>query len=412
MSDLPLAGIRVCDLTWIIAGPTATRVLADFGAEVIRVEHAQAVDPIRLGRPINGDRTTLNNSGFFNYFNRNKKSVLLNVRHPMGIELLHRLIAVSDVVIENFSSGVLESWGLDFEAQRAINPGIIYCSISGFGHTGRDRHFTTWGPTAQALSGLTLMSGLPGKPPAGWGYSYMDHTAGYYGAIAIMMALHHRNRTGQGQYIDISQVETGMVLTGPAVLDYTVNGRSWRRPAMPPGNRAWEPRIAPHNTYPCAGEDRWVAIAVRNDAEWQAMVRAMGEPAWALDARFVANAGRLEHQDDLDAGIATWTAARDDYAVMRTLQAAGVPAGVCQTPGDRAGQDDQLRARGWWHTMPHAEMGEASEFDGVTPRVSATPGTLRTASPLIGEHTAPVMLDILGLSPEEYAEHEAMGVFM
>src|SRR3990172_1006538 len=274
MADLPLTGIRVCDLTWIIAGPTATRVLADFGAEVIRVEHAQAVDPIRLGRPVNGERTTLNNSGFFNYFNRNKKSVLLNVRHPLGMELLHRLIAASDVVIENFSSGVLESWGLDFEAQRAINPGIIYCSISGYGHTGRDRHFTTWGPTAQALSGLTIMSGLPGKPPAGWGYSYMDHTAGYYGAIAIMMALHHRNRTGQGQYVDISQVETGMVLTGPAILDATVNGRSWRRPGMPPGNRAWEPASAPHNTYPCAGEDRWIAIAVRNDAEWQAMARA------------------------------------------------------------------------------------------------------------------------------------------
>jgi len=141
MADLPLTGIRVCDLTWIIAGPTATRVLADFGAEVIRVEHAQAVDPIRLGRPINGERTTLNNSGFFNYFNRNKKSVLLNVRHPLGMELLHRLIAASDVVIENFSGGVLESWGLDFEAQRAINPGIIYCSISGYGHTGRDNAY-------------------------------------------------------------------------------------------------------------------------------------------------------------------------------------------------------------------------------------------------------------------------------
>ncbi|HNO65255.1 MAG TPA: CoA transferase, partial [Tepidiformaceae bacterium] len=196
MADLPLAGVRICDLTWVIAGPTATRVLADFGAEVIRVEHGQAADPIRFGRPILSGKPTLNNSGFFNYFNRNKKSVLLNVRHPLGMELLHRLIAVSDVVIENFSSGVLDSWELSYEAQKAINPAIIYCSVSGFGHSGRDKRFTTWGPTAQALSGLTLMSGLPGKPPAGWGYSYMDHTAGYYGAIAVMMALHHRNKTG------------------------------------------------------------------------------------------------------------------------------------------------------------------------------------------------------------------------
>ncbi|HMO96055.1 MAG TPA: CoA transferase [Tepidiformaceae bacterium] len=412
MTDLPLSGIRVCDLTWIIAGPTATRVLADFGADVIRVEHQQAVDPIRVGRPINGERTTLNNSGFFNYFNRNKKSILLNVRHPLGMELLHKLIAVSDVVIENFSSGVLESWELGYEQQKAINPGIIYCSISGFGHTGRDKHFTTWGPTAQALSGLTLMSGLPGKPPAGWGYSYMDHTAGYYGAIAIMMALHHRNRTGEGQHIDISQVEAGMVLTGPAVLDCTVNGRSWRREGMPPGNRAWEPGLAPHNTYRCHGEDRWIAIAVRSDAEWQAMVRVMGEPAWATDAKFATNTGRLQHQDELDAGIEAWTREREDYAVMMALQAAGVPAGACQKPGDRFERDEQFKARGWWTTMPHAEMGEQSEFDGITPRLSLTPGGNRTASPLIGEHTFEVMRDLLGLSDEDIAEHEAMGVFM
>lgn len=411
MADLPLAGIRICDLTWVIAGPTATRVLADFGAEVIRVEHGQAADPIRFGRPILSGKPTLNNSGFFNYFNRNKKSILLNVRHPLGMELLHRLIAVSDVVIENFSSGVLDSWELSYEAQKAINPAIIYCSVSGFGHTGRDKHFTTWGPTAQALSGLTMMSGLPGKPPAGWGYSYMDHTAGYYSAIAVMMALHHRNKTGEGQHIDISQVEAGMALTGPAVLDYTVNGRSFRREGMPTGNRAWEPAMAPHNTYLCAGEDRWIAIACRNDAEWDAMVRAMGEPAWA-GARFETLAGRLEYQDELDAGIGEWTATRDDYAVMAALQAAGVPAGVCQGPSDRVERDEQFRARGWWTSMPHAELGLEAGIDGVTPRLARTPGTNRTASPLLGEHTLDVMTGLLGMTGDEFAEYTEMGVFM
>ncbi|MEO8539877.1 MAG: CoA transferase [bacterium] len=412
MPDLPLSGIRVCDLTWVIAGPTATRVLADFGADVIRVEHGQAVDPIRLGRPLNADKPTLNNSGFFNYFNRNKRSILLNVRHPLGMELLHKLIAASDVVIENFSSGVLDSWELSYEAQKAINPGIIYCSISGYGHNGRDKHFTTWGPTAQALSGLTMMSGLAGEPPAGWGYSYMDHTAGYYGAIAIMMALHHKNLTGEGQHIDISQVEAGMILAGPAILDFTVNGRSFRRPGMPPGNHAWEPAMAPHNTYRCRGEDRWVAIAVRNDAEWQAMARAMGDPDWAADAKFATLAGRLANQDELDAQISAWSSSRDDYAVMATLQAGGVPAGVCQSPGDRVENDEQFRARGWWSTMPHPEMGDESQFDGVAPRLSATPGTNRTASPLIGEHTFQIMAEVLGLTDDEIAEHEAMGVFM
>ena len=411
MADLPLAGIRICDLTWVIAGPTATRVLADFGAEVIRVEHGQAADPIRFGRPILSGKPTLNNSGFFNYFNRNKKSILLNVRHPLGMELLHRLIAVSDVVIENFSSGVLDSWELSYEAQKAINPAIIYCSVSGFGHSGRDKHLTTWGPTAQALSGLTMMSGLPGKPPAGWGYSYMDHTAGYYSAIAVMMALHHRNKTGEGQHIDISQVEAGMALTGPAVLDYTVNGRSFRREGMPTGNRAWEPAMAPHNTYRCAGEDRWIAVACRNDAEWTAMVRAMGEPAWA-GARFETLVGRLEHQDELDARIGEWTATRDDYAVMAALQAAGVPAGVCQGPSDRVERDEQFRARGWWTSMPHAELGPEAGIDGVTPRLARTPGTNRTASPLLGEHTLDVMTGLLGMTGDEFAEYTEMGVFM
>jgi crotonobetainyl-CoA:carnitine CoA-transferase CaiB-like acyl-CoA transferase len=412
MENLPLAGIRVCDLTWIIAGPTATRVLADFGAEVIRVEHGQAADSIRFGRPIVGDDgPTLNNSGFFNYFNRNKKSVLLNARHPEGMDLLKQLIAASDVVVENFSSGVLDSWGLDYATLEGIRPGIIYCSISGFGHSGRDKEFTTWGPTAQALSGLTFMSGLPGKPPAGWGYSYMDHTAGYYGAMAIMMALHHRNLTGEGQQIDISQVEAGMILTGPATLDYTVNGRGWRREGMPPGNRAWEPAVAPHNTYRCAGDDRWLAIAVTNDAEWQALVRAMDEPAWAADGRFATNAGRLTHQDELDAQISAWTAPHHDLVLMTLLQAAGVRAAACQRASDRFERDPQLTVRDWWHRLPHAELGDC-EYDGIVPKLAKSPGALRTASPLMGEHTWEVLRDVLGLTDDEIAAHEASGVLM
>ena len=411
MSDLPLSGIRVCDLTWIIAGPTATRVLADFGADVIRVEHGQAADSIRVGRPIVGDKPTLNNSGFFNYFNRNKRSINLNVRHPMGIEVLKRLIAVSDVVVENFSSGVMTSWGLDYPELRAIQPDIIYCSISGFGHSGRDKAFTTWGPTAQALSGLTFTSGLPGKAPAGWGFSYMDHTAGYEAAIAIMMALHHRNRTGEGQHIDCSQVEAGIVLNGPAILDYSVNGRRWRREGMPPGNRAWEPAVAPHNSYPCAGEDRWIAIAVMNDAEWRALVMAMDEPPWASDPKFATNAGRLANQDELDERIGEWTSEFVDYEAMEILQAAGVRAGAVQKASDRFERDPQLAARDWWHRLPHAEIGD-SDFDGIVPKLSATPGVLRVASPLMGEHTHEVLRDVIGMSDEEIVEHETMGVLM
>jgi crotonobetainyl-CoA:carnitine CoA-transferase CaiB-like acyl-CoA transferase len=329
----------------------------------------------------------------------------------MGMDLLKRLIAESDVVVENFSSGIMESWGLDYPQLKEIREDIIYCSISGFGHSGRDKAFTTWGPTAQALSGLTYMSGLPGKPPAGWGYSYMDHTAGYNGAIAIMAALHHRNRTGEGQHIDISQVEAGIVLTGPAVLDATVNGRSWRREGNPPGNRAWEPRVAPHNTYACAGEDRWIAIAVMNDAEWLALVRAMDDPDWAHEERFDTVEGRLADQDELDARIEAWTSELVDYEAMEILQAAGVRAGVVQKASDRFERDPQLASRDWWYVLPHDELGD-TEYDGITPKLTATPGTLRTASPLLGAHTREVLAEVLGMSEAEIDEHELAGVLM
>jgi crotonobetainyl-CoA:carnitine CoA-transferase CaiB-like acyl-CoA transferase len=305
----------------------------------------------------------------------------------------------------------MESWGLGYDELRSVRPDIIYCSISGFGHSGRDRDFTTWGPTAQALSGLTFTSGLPGLPPAGWGYSFMDHQAGYTAASAIMMALHHRNRTGDGQHIDISQVEAGIVFNGPAILDYTVNGRPWRRDGMPPGNRAWEPRVAPHNTYPCRGDDRWVAIAVMSDTEWEALVRAIDGPPWARDPRFSTNAGRLANEDELDALLSAWTAERDGYAVMALLQAAGVRAGVCQRASDRRERDPQLAARGWWHTVDHSEMG-AVEYDGVVPRLSRTPGAVATASPCIGEHTHEVLADVLGLDAADLEDLEATGALM
>ena len=411
MAVRPLEGIRVCDLTWIVAGPTCTRILADFGADVIKVEHEQSLDSVRFGRPIVGGPPNMNNSGFWNYLNRNKRSALINVRHPRGTDILKRLIATSDVLVENFSADVLSSWSLDWPQLEELNPRLVYCSISGFGHTGPDRHFTTWGPTAQALSGLTFMSGLPEAPPAGWGYSFMDHTAGYYAAIAVMMALHHRNRTGRGQHIDLSQVEAGIVLTGPAILDFTVNGRPWRREGMPPGNRAWQPSVAPHNAYRCAGDDRWVAIAVTSDAEWQALVRAMGDPGALTVEEFSTTEGRLENQNTIDREIGKWAIKREDYAVMYTLQAAGVKAGAVQKASDRFERDAQLRARGWWSRLDHPEIGP-SDYDGVTPRLSRTPGRVEKASPVLGADTRDVLEGVLGMTPAEVDECEAMGVFM
>ena len=391
-----LEGVRVIDFSWIVAGPQCTRILADFGADVIKIENYSNMDYIRAS----GGADSPNRSPLFNTLNRNKRSLTLNVMHPRGMELLKTLIKKSDVIVENFSSRVLEKWGLGYEEQKKLNPGIIYCSMSGFGHSGRDRDFVTWGPTAQALSGLTYMSGLPGEESAGWGFSYMDHTGGFYGTIAIMMALLHRNKTGEGQHLDLSQVEAGIGLTGTSVLDYTVNNRPFRRDGMPPGNRAPEREIAPHNSYPCRGEDRWCVIAVTNDAEWDSLVNILGNPAWANDERFATMASRFANQNDLDEFISQWTINLTPLEVFDVLQNAGVPAGAVQTPMERAEIDLQLKHRGFIAEVEHAELGN-TKVESIPMKMSETPWQLNKASPLLGEHSAEIYMDLLGVSAEE-----------
>tara|TARA_B100001750_G_C15512036_1_gene604337 strand:+ start:192 stop:1433 length:1242 start_codon:yes stop_codon:yes gene_type:complete len=391
-----LEGVRVIDFSWIVAGPQCTRILADFGADVIKIENYSNMDYIRAS----GGADSPNRSPLFNTLNRNKRSLTLNVMHPRGMELLKTLIKKSDVIVENFSSRVLEKWGLGYEEQKKLNPGIIYCSMSGFGHSGRDRDFVTWGPTAQALSGLTYMSGLPGEESAGWGFSYMDHTGGFYGTIAIMMALLHRNKTGEGQHLDLSQVEAGIGLTGTSVLDYTVNNRPFRRDGMPPGNRAPEREIAPHNSYPCRGEDRWCVIAVTNDDEWDSLVNILGNPAWANDERFATMASRFANQNDLDEFISQWTINLTPLEVFDVLQNAGVPAGAVQTPMERAEIDLQLKHRGFIAEVEHAELGN-TKVESIPMKMSETPWKLNKASPLLGEHSAEIYMDLLGVSAEE-----------
>ena len=406
----PLSGVRVVDLTWIVAGPQCTRILADLGAEVIKVEYADSSDYIRRAPPFADDQPGPNRSGSFNNLNRNKLGVTLNVVHPDGMELLKRLLSISDVFIENFSSRVLARWGLDYSEQRKLRPDIIYASLSGFGHSGRNQDYTTWGPTAQALSGLTFMSGLPGQMPAGWGYSFLDHTAGYYAASAIMMALHHRNRTGQGQWVDISQVETGMVMTGSALLDYTVNNRPYRRDGNPPGNRSMHPRTAPHNVYPCLGDDRWCAISVFTDEEWASLCGAMGQPSWTREARFATVEARVENEEQLDGLIGDWTRQHEADEVMTTLQAASVAAGVVQTAADKVDRDPQLRARGFFPVADHPEIGPY-EFEGFPALFSEAGAALHRASPLLGQDNELIYRELLGLEDVHYHQLAEEAVF-
>ena len=302
-----LSTFRICDFTGQLAGAGATKWLASFGAEVIRIE-----DPVRQGRwdilrgspPFVDDQRGIDFGGAFNNHNTDKLGITLNLRTEKGRQLLSELIKCSDVVTENFAKGVLERWGFGYERLKEINPEIIYVSNCGFGHFGPYSSFRTWGPIVQAISGLTFTSALPGQPPAGWGYSYMDHTGGYYMVMAILMALIHRQRTGEGQWVDLATTEAALGLHGPTLLDWTVNKRPSRQDIQPSSNRSLWPRMAPHGIYPCVGDDDWVAIACRDESDWQSLCREI-EADWCADDSFKSVESRLENQDDLDLDGAT-----------------------------------------------------------------------------------------------------------
>jgi len=398
---LPLSGLRVLDFTHIVAGPQCTRILGDMGAQVIKVETEQALDSLRMSPIGIGGESGPNRSGLFEYFNRNKLSVSINALHPTGLAVIKKLLAVSDIVIENFSSRVLERWGLSYEEQITIKPDIIYVSITGFGHNGRDREYSTWGPTAQALSGLTLMSGVPGERPAGWGFSFLDHTAGYNAAIAVLMALHHRNNTGEGQWLDLSQIETGMVLTGPQILDYTVNSNPYRRDGTPPGNHSIHPRVAPHNTYRCKGTDKWCVITVSDTQHWRKFQSALQSESWVHNEKFSSNEGRIKHESELDTLIEQWTIQKTPHEVMHRLQSFGVAAGAVQTNADKVERDPQLRARDFFTEFLHRETEEYYETDQFPAKFSATSSSVEQGAPPLGADTYEVLQTVLNMSDEE-----------
>jgi crotonobetainyl-CoA:carnitine CoA-transferase CaiB-like acyl-CoA transferase len=403
----PLEGIRVIDLTKIVAGPNATRMLATMGAEVIRIEwHDQrALDMLRMIRPSvpGGDPDSLNRSGLFNNLNSGKYGITLNMSLPQGRELFKRLIAKASVLCENYSPEQMESWGLGYAVLSQINPELIYLQITGMGRSGTYNAYRSVGPTAQALSGLTQMSGLPEPmPPAGWGYSYLDHSTGYYGAIFVLAALMKRRRTGRGCYIDLSQTETGLMLSGTAVLEAQVTSKTTGRW----GNRMPFAQWAPHGAFRCRGTDEWIAIAIQNDEQWEHLVEEMGFPEWARAAHFARASGRKTHEDELERYLTEFTKDHDRYELMERLQRRKIPASPVQNAADRCERDPQLKERGYFVPLPQSEIGTwpvenfPAKFQKTPISVGGPPGR---AAPLIGEDNDYVYRDVLGLTLEEIA---------
>jgi crotonobetainyl-CoA:carnitine CoA-transferase CaiB-like acyl-CoA transferase len=258
------------------------------------------------------------------------------------------------------------------------------------------------------MSGLTFTSGLRDQPPAGWGYSYMDHTGAYYMAMALLMALYHRERTGEGQWIDLAMTEAGTTLNGPALLDYTVNGRRMRREGMPDSNRSQWPRMAPHGIYPAKGEDAWVAISCRNDADWTALRYVVGE-GWTRDRRFTDLDGRIASEDALDKQLAAWTSRHEKFDLQTRLQAAGIPAAAVQTPPERIDRDANTKAWGLWPEIAHPVIGK-QRIDGLPVHLSETDWRFTEGGPLLGQHNEQIYGELLGLDASEIAALEEEGV--
>lgn len=415
----PLAGLRVADFCWMGVGAMATRLLADFGAEVIKIEDRSRIDlprriPIYKGgavRPISQEDADPDPdaSGFFNNFNRNKLGITLNMRTARGREIAHRLFQQSSIVTENFAPGVMERWGITYEYLRAIREDVIYARMSGFGHSGPDHTYRSYGPVVQAVSGLSFISGRPGEPPSGWGFSYMDNMAAYYNSSALLLALFNRTRTGAGEEISCSAVEVGVGLMGPLILEASANGRKFLGSAFPTGNRLEHPHAAPHGVYPTNESDRWCAIAVFNDAEWAGLVRALRDPAWAQDARFATQELRYANQDPLDAHLGAWTCERSRYEVMHHLQAHGVRAAAVQTSEDLMETDPQIALRGTFFSLDHPVIGDAP-FEGFAGLFSGMAADNWRSAPLLGEDNQYVYGEVLGLGSNEIAELASEGV--
>jgi crotonobetainyl-CoA:carnitine CoA-transferase CaiB-like acyl-CoA transferase len=414
--------VRVVDLSWFLASAGAGRFLAAFGADVIKVEHESRWDGMRWGQgayppggraqreaaesaiPTPDWKHNPNRGGSFMEINAGKRGLSLNLKTDRGKDILADLIRNSEVLIEGFTPGTLDRLGFDRKRLNELNPSLIYVQQSGLGQAGHYSGYRTFGPTAAAFSGISDLSGLPDPyPPAGIGYSYLDWFGAYNMATAVLAALYRRSKTGDGAYIDASQVEIGIYLTGTAVLDFSVNGREWRRF----GNESPYKKAAPHGIFRCRGDDRWIAIAAFTDEHWSSVLRVLALSDGAHDPRFASLEDRMKHSVALAALVEDATQQREPFDLMYALQAMGVPAGVCQTAQDRYELDPQLAHLQWLTELDQAEIGRWPVKE-VPFRMSVSPGYIGgpwdRSGPNYGQDTDPVLKDLLRLSDQEISE--------
>ncbi len=396
LSDRVFEGIRIADFAWVGVGPLVSKYLADHGAEVIRIESSVRPEPLRRAPPFVNDTPGLDNSGYYADFNSSKQCASLNLQHPDGVKIAKRIIAQCDIVTESFTPKAMRAWGMTYDDLCAVRPDLIMISMPMYGLTGPWSMWQGYGHVLQAAAGISHLTAYPGEEPIGTGVAYTDFLVPHFAASALLAALDHRQRTGEGQNIDFGQLEAAIHATETMVLDYTVNGREQQ--ALGAGNA--EHSI--YGTWQCAArgddDDRWIAITVTNADERAALVEVAGQESWAS----LSGA-------ELEAAIAAWTRTQPAEELMRRLQAAGVPAGVVQTPEDLR-NDPQLAHRGHFWMLEHPTMGHRA-YDGPSFRLSETPAELTKAAPLLGEDNEYVYKEIVGMSDEEYIEHLVSGAF-
>lgn len=392
----PLSGIRVADFTWVWAGPTATLQFAHMGAEVIRMESMRRVCLLRHLPPWAEGQPGINRSGYFNQYSQGKRSITLDLSRPEGAAIAKQVVAVSDLAAENFAAGIIDRLGLGFEDLRQVKQDIIMISMSGYGRTGPESGYISYGPAQVPLSGLSSLTGYAGWPPMHVGMSYGDPTAGLHAAFALLAALFHRERTGEGQYIDMSQWESSMAVLGEGIMDYTMNGT--QPPRM--GNRV--PFMAPHGVFSCAGEDRWVSIACGSEGEWRALCGLIGRSDLADDERFRTLAARKANEDELERIVEDWTSKRDPFEITRLCQAAGVAAFPPLVNRELA-EDPHLAARGFFVEKEHPEVG-VRKHAGIPWRMSADTCEVQRAAPVVGQDNDYVFGELLGFSSKRIAD--------